>query len=101
MAMSLDDLIEHADNVEALLVIKRHQLDHMSLDSVARHRHEETIAALSDRVAELRTAAERLRGDLPTLQLSCVRPGVPPAVGVSLKPETFCDLTATARKIGA
>lgn len=100
--MTPDELIEHADNVESLLVIKRHQLRTLKIDSIARQRHELAIDALADRVAELRTAAERLRSsDLPTLQLQCVRPGVPPEIGVSLQPEGVRDLSPSSRDLCA
>ena len=99
--MTLAELIEHTDNIEALLAIKRHQLDHMQIDAYARRRHELAIDALEHRVGELRRAVELLRSDPPTLQLRCVHPCVPPAVDMSVQPEAVGDLPATARKIGA
>lgn len=101
MGMTLNDLIEHTDNIEALLTIKRHQLAHMAIDSFARQRHELAITALENRVRELRAAAEKLRSDLPTLQLRCVGPCVPPVVGMGRQPESLGDLPAAPRKISA
>lgn len=97
--MTLTELIEHTGNLASLLAIKRRQLDHMSLDSTARVRHETAIDALDHRVGELRRAADALRGEVPTLESRCVRPGVPPFPDVIVQPKTVRDLPATARKI--
>lgn len=100
--MTLSELSDHADNVEALLAIKRRQLAHMTIDSYARKRHEEAITALEDRVTELRRGIAVLRDrDLPTLQLACVRPGVPPEIDMRLQPEALRDLPAPARDLCA
>lgn len=94
MAMTLADVIEHADNLTSLLVIKRSQLSHMSIDAVARERHELAITALEGRVRELRRYAEELRGDLPTLEFVRVLPGGPPPVDMVDQHEPVRDLTA-------
>lgn len=101
MAMTLADVIEHADNLTALLVIKRSQLSHMKIDAVARERHELAITALEGRVRELRRYAEELRGDLPTLELVRVLPGRPPLVDMIDEHEPVRDLQASPGKISA
>lgn len=99
MVMTLAELSDHTGNIENLLAIKRHQLRCMKIDTVARARHEAVITALESRVAELRRATDQLRGDLPALQLGCVRPGVPPEIRVGLQPEALGDLPATAHDL--
>lgn len=96
MAMTLADVIEHADNLTSLLVIKRSQLSCMKIDAVARERHELAITALEGRVRELRRYADELRSNQPTLELVRPRPGVPPLVDVIDKPQPVGDLPATA-----
>lgn len=98
MTMTLDELIEHADNVAALLETKRRQLSRMALSTAARARHESAITALAGRVDELREQAAALR---PALDLQRLGPCVPPPPGVVVQPETFSDLTAFPREIGA
>lgn len=97
--MTLAELIEHTGNLHDLLTLKRHQLEHMKIDSTARARHEFAINALEGRVRELRRSAEALRGDAPTLELQRVRPGVPPFPDVTGKSETLGDFPAAPRKI--
>jgi hypothetical protein len=94
MAMTLADVIEHADNLTSLLVIKRSQLAHMKIDAFARQRHELAITALEGRVRELRRYADELRSDEPTLELVCVLPCRPPLVNVTDEPQPVGDLTA-------
>lgn len=94
MTMTLDELIEHTANLRDLLAIKKRQIARMPLDSTAKGRHELAISALEGRVRELGRAAERLRGDEPTLELVCLRPGRPPLIDVTLKAKAVRDLTA-------
>lgn len=112
MAMTLAELMDHANNLDALLTTKRHQLAHMKIDSIARARHQEAINALEHRVRELCKAIEKLRGeradrpaplrgDVPTLQLVCVRPGVPPLPHVVGQPQTLSDFDPASRNLCA
>lgn len=96
MAMTLVDVIEHADNLTSLLVIKRSQLSHMKIDAIARERHELAITALEGRVRELRRYADELRRDQPSLEFIRLGPGVPPLVHMVDEPQPVGDLPATA-----
>ena len=97
--MTLDELIEHTENLDGLLKIKLHQLDRMEIGSVTRARHAVTIAALQNRVIELHNRARELRGDAPTLEIPRVRPGVPPLVDMVAETKPVGGLTAPAREI--
>ena len=95
--MGVDELDDHAKNLEDLLKIKRSQLSAMGLHSVARKRHELVITALEDRVHELRRSVALLRGNEPPLEVVRVRPGVPPLACVPVEPEAVRDFATTAR----
>lgn len=99
--MTLEELTEHTENLKDLLRLKHHQLAHLKIDSTARARHEFAIHALEDRVRELRRSVDVLRGDLPTLEIKCVRPCRPPLVDMIRKTKPVGDLPAAPRKIGA
>lgn len=99
--MTLAELIEHTENLQDLLRLKRHQLAHLKVDSTARARHEVAINALEGRVRELRRSAELLRGETPTLEFQRALPQRPPLSDVIGEPETISDLPAPASKIGA
>lgn len=110
MSMTLAELLDHANNLDSLLTIKRHQLSHMKIDTVARVRHEQAITALEQRVRELCRTVGELRSadrsaplcsDEPTLQLVCVRPGVPPLPHVVGQPQTLRDFDASPRDLCA
>jgi len=98
--MTLEEIMEHADNLEGLLDLKIVQVRAMKIGSISRERHELAITALRDRVRELRRKASRLRGDEATLELQRVRPGIRPFTHVIVKPEPVRDFAATASKIG-
>lgn len=109
MTMTPDEIMEHSANLSELMTIKRHQLSHMKMDSIARKRHELAITALEGRVRELAQAASALRGaptaplrgDAPTLQLVRPCPGVPPLADMGGEPEPVSDLPAASRDLCA
>ena len=100
MTMTLTELVEHTDNLTQLLLIKRGQLSHMSVDAVARERHELAITALEGRVRELRRRADELRsdppaplrGDTPPLKVERMLPGGPPLIDMGRKSKPVRDL---------
>lgn len=84
--MTLDELTEHAANLRDLLDHKRRQLFWEWLTTGERVILEAQADALTARVDSLMWECDALRGDLPTLQLVRVVPGIGPLADVVPQP---------------